>query len=533
MDPEAGGLDPTLPVNGNGAQNAGSEETIVGKLLSALRARLQQLVGALGGLPGQQREVGVENRFYYCEVEKRWKLEGGETEEERARSEATRFHTGGATAGLPTSAPPPPPTSGGGGSIGSSTPAGFGYVLPSYATAGHLATSAPPQAASAPRASPFGAVPSQAAPVALSAPPNGARPFGASPFSGVPSQPPPPLASPFQGSGVAQASPLASPFQSPLAVDAPQQANGSGVVRSMLNAGDQVNFPKTGDELSMHYTGMLASTGSKFDSSVDRGRPFVFKIGLGNVIQGWDVGVAQMSLGEKAKLAIPPELAYGIEGAPPVIPPNANLVFELELLAINSLKSRALVEIEELQASIAQLEATPPMGVDDGQLLGHSCQRMSTAPTASAMPVTDGLPVSWPLPTKTQQIGATNQAVADANKACQDASAGAGIPAVGEPVPSHEVAHMKSIFDALLNSDAHNGNTKKRDDISKRLEELYVKLAAGQIKTHASQKAMLLVHAVEQNDFATANQCVKDLCSVDWEANKSWLMGVKRLLPAS
>jgi FKBP-type peptidyl-prolyl cis-trans isomerase len=84
-----------------------------------------------------------------------------------------------------------------------------------------------------------------------------------------------------------------------------------------------------------HYTGTLAADGSKFDSSLDRGDPFAFTIGVGQVIKGWDEGVIQMSLGEKAKLEIPSEMGYGSRGAGGAIPPDADLVFEVELLKIN------------------------------------------------------------------------------------------------------------------------------------------------------------------------------------------------------
>lgn len=92
--------------------------------------------------------------------------------------------------------------------------------------------------------------------------------------------------------------------------------------------------PKTGDQVHVHYTGWLTN-GKKFDSSVDRGQPFTFVLGRGQVIRGWDLGVAQMKIGDKVKLTIPPELGYGVRGAGGVIPPNATLVFEVELLGIN------------------------------------------------------------------------------------------------------------------------------------------------------------------------------------------------------
>ena len=101
----------------------------------------------------------------------------------------------------------------------------------------------------------------------------------------------------------------------------------------VLQAGDGAEAT-AGKNVSVHYTGWLTD-GTKFDSSVDRGQPFQFPLGAGRVIRGWDEGVAGMKIGEKRRLTIPSHMGYGERGAGGVIPPNATLVFEVELLGLN------------------------------------------------------------------------------------------------------------------------------------------------------------------------------------------------------
>ncbi|KAJ8080446.1 FK506 binding protein proline rotamase rapamycin-binding protein [Marasmius sp. AFHP31] len=107
-----------------------------------------------------------------------------------------------------------------------------------------------------------------------------------------------------------------------------------GLTIEIVTPGDGKTYPRAGDIVSIHYVGTLED-GSKFDSSYDRGRPFQVELGSGTVIRGWEEGVQKLSKGEKAILTIPPELAYGDQGAPPLIPPDSLLKFEMELLEIH------------------------------------------------------------------------------------------------------------------------------------------------------------------------------------------------------
>nr|QVK09744.1 P22-FKBP12 [Integration vector pAH68-AF_SNS126] len=106
-----------------------------------------------------------------------------------------------------------------------------------------------------------------------------------------------------------------------------------GVQVETISPGDGRTFPKRGQTCVVHYTGMLED-GKKFDSSRDRNKPFKFMLGKQEVIRGWEEGVAQMSVGQRAKLTISPDYAYGATGHPGIIPPHATLVFDVELLKL-------------------------------------------------------------------------------------------------------------------------------------------------------------------------------------------------------
>ncbi|XP_057421593.1 70 kDa peptidyl-prolyl isomerase-like [Lotus japonicus] len=110
-----------------------------------------------------------------------------------------------------------------------------------------------------------------------------------------------------------------------------------GLKKKLVKEGQGWDNPNAGDQVEVHYTGTLLD-GTKFDSSRDRGTPFKFKLGQGQVIKGWDEGIKTMKKGENAIFTIPPELAYGESGSPPTIPPNATLQFDVELLSWTSVK---------------------------------------------------------------------------------------------------------------------------------------------------------------------------------------------------
>ena len=112
-----------------------------------------------------------------------------------------------------------------------------------------------------------------------------------------------------------------------------KQQEGAKVESTDIKAGSGAEAVE-GKEVTVHYTGTLKSDGSKFDSSLDRGEPFTFTLGAGQVIKGWDQGVVGMKVGGKRKLVIPAVLAYGDQSPSPKIPPNSDLVFEIELLKV-------------------------------------------------------------------------------------------------------------------------------------------------------------------------------------------------------
>ncbi|XP_059298484.1 peptidyl-prolyl cis-trans isomerase FKBP62-like [Lycium ferocissimum] len=165
-------------------------------------------------------------------------------------------------------------------------------------------------------------------------------------------------------------------------VDEEKEIGKTGIKKKLLKEGEGWEKPSKGDEVEVHYVGTLLD-GTQFDSSRDRGTPFKFQLGQGQVIKGWDEGIKTMKKGEKALFTIPPEMAYGESGSPPTIPPNATLQFEVELLSWISVKDickdggifkKVLVEGEgwqnpkDLDEVFVKYEAR----LDDGTLVSKS-----------------------------------------------------------------------------------------------------------------------------------------------------------------
>jgi len=101
-----------------------------------------------------------------------------------------------------------------------------------------------------------------------------------------------------------------------------------------ISPGNGATFPKAGQKVTCHYV-LTLTNGKKIDSSRDRGKPFEFNVGKGEVIAGWDNGLTQMSVGQRAKLTISPDMGYGSQGVPGCIPPNSTLIFDVELIKVS------------------------------------------------------------------------------------------------------------------------------------------------------------------------------------------------------
>ena len=129
------------------------------------------------------------------------------------------------------------------------------------------------------------------------------------------------------GSSTAEAQPKPT-------VDVPDEPAPTELVIEDIEEGDGAGA-ESGDQVSVNYVGVLYDSGKEFDAAFDRGQPFEFQLGTGGVIPGWDQGVEGMKVGGRRRLVIPPDLGYGAQGSPPTIPPNATLVFVIDLLSVD------------------------------------------------------------------------------------------------------------------------------------------------------------------------------------------------------
>eukprot|EP00397_Hematodinium_sp_SG-2012_P002351 GEMP01002357.1.p1 GENE.GEMP01002357.1~~GEMP01002357.1.p1 ORF type:complete len:1041 (+),score=192.51 GEMP01002357.1:582-3704(+) len=166
----------------------------------------------------------------------------------------------------------------------------------------------------------------------------------------------------------------------------------------------------------------------------------------------------------------------------------------------------------------------PPVSAPQAPAPGP--QKPSTAPTASAAPIIDGLPVAWPVPTATQNLDAVNQATLAGNVSAQGGSA-----QVVNPWNPQDVQFVQNILSNLLStSTANDPNRRRYDDVLKRLNELYEKMQAGTLSQPVAAKVLELCQAVERQDFPSALKAQVELCSSGWEQNKNWLQGLKRII---
>jgi len=203
--------------------------------------------------------------------------------------------------------------------------------------------------------------------------------------------------------------------------------------------------PKTGEIVSVHYTGKLAN-GTKFDSSYDRGEPIKFALGTGQVIKGWDEGIAMMNKGGKATLVIPPNLAYGDKGAGNVIPPNATLTFDVELVDISAGSPATPTVVDEKQYTttadgikMVDLVAGDGPTVKNGQLLEVNYTGWLTDSTKFDSSIDRGqtftfnlgmgqVVAGWDLGLRGMKVGGKRQLIIPASLGYGDKGAGGVIP---------------------------------------------------------------------------------------------------------